>query len=320
MRPRSLLILRNPHARHAPSEGALEAAARPLREHGWAVRLESTRTAGEAITLATEAAEAGIDVVAACGGDGTVHEVVQALAGTRTALAVVPAGTANVWAREAGVPLDVARSISLIPSARAVRVDVGMVEGDFGQRRFLLMCGVGLDAGVVRRVEGHSRGKRILGKGWYGIVATRVLARARGVDCEVAMDGVATRRPLLQLVAGNTRLYGGVMRLTSLARMDDGLLDVCLFEGGGRRSLMRLLFAAARGDLAVRRSRGVDYLRGERVTVTGTRPLPIQADGEYVGETPATISVTPGDLTVLMGTRRNPLLGEDSGDGGERRG
>ncbi|MGE0228762.1 MAG: diacylglycerol kinase family protein [Dehalococcoidia bacterium] len=311
MRPRSLLILRNPHARHAPSERTLDVAVRPLRAHGWAVRIESSHSAGEATALAAEAAEAGIEVVAACGGDGTVHEVVQALAGTETALAVVPAGTANVWAHEAGVPLDIARSISLIPSARAVRVDVGVVRGDFGERRFLLMCGIGLDADVVQRVEGHSRGKRILGKGWYGVVATRVLARAHGVDCEVAMDGVATQLPLFQLVAGNTRLYGGVMRLTSLARMDDGLLDVCVFEGDGRRSLIRLLYAAVRGDLAVRRSRGVDYLRGERLTVTARTPLAIQADGEYVGETPVTLSVSPRDLTVLIGTRQNALLGED---------
>lgn len=275
--------------------------------------MESTRRAGHATELAAEAAEAGIEVVAACGGDGTVHEVVQALAGTSTALAVLPAGTANVWAREAGVPLDVGRAISFIPSARAVEVDVGVVEGEFGARRFLLMCGVGLDADVVRRVGTGSRGKRLLGKGWYGLVGAKVVWGTRGVACEVAIDAAPTEQPVFQLIAGNTRLYGGMLRLTSIARMDDGLLDVCVFAGRGRLDLGRLLLRAgwtSRGRLHARTGAGIEYFRGERVVVTPRRPLAVQADGEYVGETPVTLSVLPRSLTVLVGTRPNALLGE----------
>ncbi|MFN8585170.1 MAG: YegS/Rv2252/BmrU family lipid kinase [Dehalococcoidia bacterium] len=313
MRPRSLLIIRNPRARHAPGEAALRAAAAPLQAHGWVLRVESTRHAGHATELAAEAAEAGIEVVAACGGDGTVHEVVQALGGTSTALAVLPAGTANVWAREAGVPLDIGRAMSLIPSARPAQVDVGVVEGDFGTRRFLLMCGIGLDADVVRRVGGGSRGKRLLGKVWYGVVGTRAMWGTRGVMSDVAVDAAPSTQPVLQLIAGNTRLYGGVLPLTSIARMDDGLLDVCLFMGRGRVDTLRLLWRAgvtARGRLHARTGGGIEYFRGERVVVTPRAPLAVQADGEYIGETPVTLSVLPRSLTVLVGTRPNALLGE----------
>ncbi len=274
------------------------------------MRVASTTNAGHATELAAEAAEAGIEVVAACGGDGTVNEVVQALGGTPTALAVLPAGTANVWAREAGVPLDVGRAISFIPSARAERVDLGVVEGEFGSRRFLLMCGIGLDAEVVRGVGTGSRGKRWLGKGWYGVVGARTLGRWRSVRCELRVDSVPTEMPVFQLVVGNTRLFGGMFRLTSDARIDDGLLDVCAFWGRGRIALGRMLWRARGGHLHARTGHGIEYLRGERVDVASSRRLAVQADGEYVGETPVTLSVEPRSLTVLIGTRPNALLGE----------
>lgn len=288
----------------------MRAAAVSLQEHGWALRVESTTHAGHATELAADAASAGIEVVAACGGDGTVNEVVQALAGTSTALAVIPSGTANVWAREAGVPLDVGRAISLIPSARAVAVDVGVVEGEFGARRFLLMCGIGLDAEVVRRVGGGSRGKRLLGKAWYGVVGARALSGWRSARCELVLDSVPTEERVFQVVAGNTRLYGGVLQLTSDARMDDGLLDVCVFSGRGRLALGRLLWRARRGELHARAGRGIEYLRGARIDIGSSRRLAVQADGEYVGETPVTLSVLPRSLTALIGTRPNALLGE----------
>lgn len=310
MRPRSLLIIRNPHARRAPSEGELWAATEPLREHGWVVRVESTARAGQATELAADAARAGIEVVAACGGDGTVNETLEGLLGTTTALAVIPTGTANVWAREAGVPLNFRRAVSLIPSARAVVVDVGVIEGAFGVRHFLLMCGIGLDAEVVRRVGGESRGKRLLGKAWYAAVATRVLAGAKGVQSDVLVDSAPLTHPLFQLVVGNTRLYGGVMRLTSIARMDDGLLDLCVFSGSGRGRLVRLLARALRGRLHSRVGPGIDYYRGERIDIRADVPLSVQADGEYIGETPVSVSILPRGLTVLMGTRPNVLLGE----------
>src|SRR5690606_26707690 len=166
-----------------------------------------------------------------CGGDGTIYEVVNGLAHSDTALAVIPTGTANVWAREAFVPRDLTRALKLVALGRRERVDLGVAEGAFGRRHFLLMCGIGLDAEVVGRVGTSSSGKRRLGKAWYALLGAGAVARATPVETTFSLDGTSLERPLLQAVAGNTRLYGGVTRLTSNARMDDGLLDLCVFSG-----------------------------------------------------------------------------------------
>lgn len=309
--PRSLLVVRNPRARRAREERQLWAATELLRSSGWQVEIETTTAPGSATVLADAAAARGVEVVAAYGGDGTVNEVANGLAYSETALAVIPGGTADVWAREAFVPLDLERAFQLIPLARRARVDLGVVEGAFGRRYFLLMCGIGLDADVVRRVGRRSSGKRWLGKAWYGALGAEIVLRARPTEATFNLDGGDTlERPLLQLVAGNTQLYGGVMRLTSDARMDDGMLDLCAFSAGGRMGQLGLVVRALRGKLHRREADGIDYLRGNCFEVTAATPLPVQADGEYLGETPVKLSVAPRALTVLLAPRPNVLLGE----------
>lgn len=284
----------------------------PLRAAGWRVDVQTTRGPGHATMLAAAAAASGATVVAACGGDGTVNEVVNGLASTDAALAVVPTGTANVWAREAGVPLDVARAVGLIPRARWARFDLGQVRVASGaERRFLLMCGVGLDAAAVVQADADVLGKRRLGLAHYVATAVGVLLRSRAVEATVRVDGIRQDAAMLQVLIGNTRLYGGVTQLTSGAFADDGLLDVCTFSA---RSLPQRLLLGARalgGGLDRRAGGGIAYRRGREIevaTVDPARPLPVQADGEHIGETPVRVTVEPGALLALIAPGRNALL------------
>jgi YegS/Rv2252/BmrU family lipid kinase len=314
MLPGRVLLLRNPRARRAPSEAALREAAAPLIEAGWRIELRSTRGPGEASRLAAEAAADGCDAVVAAGGDGTVHEVVNGLAGTATAVGVVPAGTSNVWAREARVPRGAAAALAFLAAARTARIDVGRVTFDDGSsRRFLLMCSTGLDAEIVRRVGAGGRGKRLLGPAWYAAHGVVHALRAAPVRATIEVDGTRFERELLLAVAGNTRLYGGVLPLTGGARADDGLLDLCAFSGASLLDRARLAARALRGGLDRRAGDGVDYARGAEVRIEAERPLAVQADGEHIGETPVTIGVEPRALTVLLAPGANPLLGSEGG-------
>lgn len=301
---RSVVVVRNPRARRAPSERALARAVAPLRAAGWDVELRTTSAPGDATELAAGAARAAIDVVVACGGDGTVHEVANGLAGSDTALAVAPAGTADVWAREALIARNPSAALAQLPRARRARVDLGVVNG----RRFLLMCGIGLDAEVVRRVQARPGAKRRLGRAAYAAWGAAAALGARTVRTEFTIDGKTMRRELLLAIAGNTRLYGGVARLTGAALADDGQLDLCLFHGDGMIRRAALAVYALRGGLDRRPRAGIDYLRGARVTVTPERALPVQVDGEVAGETPVTLSVEPRSLSVLVAPRPNPLF------------
>ena len=326
MLPRSLLIVRNPRARRAPSEAALREAARSLRAAGVAVELRSTTAPGHAGELAAEAARDGVELLAAAGGDGTIHEVVNGLAGSETALTAIPAGTGNVWAREAGIPRNAGRALAWIASARRVRIDLGRAgfegpDGARGERLFLLMCSTGLDADAVRRIGGGGWAKRWLGPVPYALHGTERLLRAPSVYTRIAVEGseeAAIERPLLFAIAGNTRLYGGVARLTGDARADDGLLDLAAFCGGGLASrltlgprvLARAFGRGLRGSLAPRAGGSAEYLRGAAIRIEPDTALAVQADGEYLGQTPLTLSVEPRALDVLVALRPHALLGE----------
>jgi YegS/Rv2252/BmrU family lipid kinase len=306
--PPALLLVRNPRARHAPSEDALAAAAAPLVHAGWQVDIRSTLDGAHAVALARDAAARAVDVVAACGGDGTVNAVVNGIAGSASALAVVPAGTTDVWAREAGIPRTPAAALALLPHARRARVDVGRARTSGDERRFLLMCSAGLDAAVVQRVEG-SRGKRLLGRGWYAAHGAAALARPHATPATIELDALRRELPLLQLVAGNTRLYGGVARITPHAVITDGLLDVCVLSGGGRAAAARLAWRLWRGS-ARRAGSGIEYVRAARVRIDAAAPLHVQLDGEYAGTTPLTIELEPSALDVLVAPGYRALLGD----------
>lgn len=312
MVPGSVLLLRNPKARRAPSEDTLRQAAETLVGRGWRVDIESTSGPGDATRMAAEAAARGYNAVVAVGGDGTVHEAVQALHGTSTALGVVPAGTANVWAKEAGVPRGARRALTFLLRARTARIDVGSVTFEDGtSRRFLLMCSAGLDAEVVRRVGAGGRAKRLAGGAVYAATGLVLGVRTASTPTVVDVDGVGAGRDLYFAVVGNTRLYGGLVRLTAGARADDGALDVVTFSGRDRIGRLALVGRALRGGLDRRAGGAIDYTRGGRVHIAPERPLPVQADGEYIGDTPVTITVEPRALTVLLAPDLNPLLTDE---------
>ena len=311
MTRRALLIV-NPSARGLPPLRRIEEAADWLRTRGWDVALETTAAPGEATRLARRAASHERSVVAACGGDGTIHEVVNGLAGSEAVLAVIPGGTANVWAKDARLPRAPLEAARVIDAGRCRRIDLGLIEwearsGHRAERRyFLLMVGVGLDAHVGARV---SQGwKRRLGAAAYVLTAAREALFYHSQPVELELDG--RERLSLRLgwmLAGNTRCYGGVTHITSRALADDGLLELLIFPG------YNLLRATGYGLATLAGwhygAPGVTYRQAAEVEVAGPSSLAVQADGEFVGYTPLRLRVVPGALQVLMPDEPNPLFG-----------
>jgi diacylglycerol kinase (ATP) len=294
-------IIVNPAARSLPLPDRLATAPAWLRLHGWRVEQHRTARPGDATELARAAAAHGCDVVVAVGGDGTLNEVVNGLATTPTALAVIPAGTANVWAREARLPRHPAAVARLLDHGVVRRIDLGRV----GDRYFLLMASLGVDALVVAGVS--PRAKRRFGRAAYLTRGLREALRFPAADARMRVDGEAIAARLFLLVAGNTRSYGGALTLTHHAVADDGLLDVVLFQGGGLGRVGGYLARAlARRHLA---APGTLFRRARVVEVTTDPVLPVQADGELVGTTPARLTVVPGALRVIVpADLRSPLF------------
>ncbi|HEY8491344.1 MAG TPA: diacylglycerol kinase family protein [Dehalococcoidia bacterium] len=289
---RSALFIVNPAARNLPPPDRLAGAPAWLRLHGWRVTVVETVSAAHATELAAAAARDGLDAVVAVGGDGTVHSVVNGLAGSRTALAVIPAGTANVWAKEARLPRAPVAAAHVLHEGDRRRVDLGRMDG----RYFLLFAGAGFDGHVNRLVPGPL--KRRLGAAAYVLTGLREAVRFRPVPARLTLDGQDLVLPLAMLVVGNIRNYGGVTEVTSQAVASDGLLDVCAYTGKSRgRAAANALRTLARRHYG---APGVLYRQAREVAVEAAVPLPVQVDGEDAGDTPVRFTVAPQALTVVV--------------------
>ncbi|HEX8995470.1 MAG TPA: diacylglycerol kinase family protein [Ktedonobacterales bacterium] len=290
-------IIANPASGGSQSDAALREladTARWLTERGLPTELRLTRRAGHATDLAHEAATAGYDVVIAAGGDGTVNDVIQALAGYRAALGVLPMGTVNVWAREMGIGLTAIEARETLLHGVRRRVDLGRA----GQRYFLMMAGIGFDAEVARRVE-HGRLKRFGLKLLEYLATVGILSVTRPSDTVHITVGSRKRRAqALMVVIGNTRLYGGAMTFTQRAVADDGALDVLVIGSGGILHRLNVLGRAFLRLPAV--GPRVRYERTQSLRLEAKRPVPVQVDGEVIGYLPMTFTVAPQALSVIV--------------------
>ena len=312
---RYVWIIRNPSARKALTERRLREAAEPLRRHSGQIEVRSTREPGEAQSLARAAAAAGASAVVAAGGDGTIHEVVNGIAGTTTALGAIACGTANVWASEANLPTSPERALALVANGWRAHLDLGEVEV-CGRSQYLLMCGAGLDGTVVRAMHGRRIAKRLVGRAAFMPTIIETVLRARPVAVRITAGHRELHRDLLQVVASNTTGYGGLLRLNSGARADDSMLDLVLLATASRPRMAKLLTQALRGKLHPPHTTGLDYLHESKLVIaldpTADASLEVQADGEYLGAVipgdKLRLSTVPGALRALLPHRPSALL------------
>jgi len=284
------LIIYNPKARNAPGTSRLRAAADFYRMHGWRIDLAPTLAAGHATLLAREAAEGGTPVVFSCGGDGTLNEVVNGLVGTETRLALIRGGTGNVFAKEIHLPRSPEKALRVLLEGEEGKFDLGKAN----DRYFLLMCGVGFDAAVVRKVPSHT--KKLLGTTSYVLWGVAEVARYRSKPVVIRLgDEEEQEIDLYWMLLGNTRSYGGVLNIAHDAIADDGLLDAYIFAGSRIPITTAARLAVQRQDGAP----GVSFQRLRELSVV-TPGMPVQADGEYFGETPMTFTVERQAITILM--------------------
>jgi YegS/Rv2252/BmrU family lipid kinase len=286
-------VISNPHAGRHIGDG-VPAALAVLERAGWSVELRETSGPGDASALARQAVEEGRDVVLVAGGDGTINEAVQAVAGSETALGSLPYGTVNVWARELELPLQAEQAARALVAGRIEPIDLGVA----GDRYFLLMAGIGFDGAIVRKARAIERYKNRFGVLPYVASGLTTAPFYRGADFELRYDGIIRRVQAHMLVVGNTRLYGGRFRITPKAVANDGWLDLCIIKGRGplslaRQSLPLLLSGSIKFS-------DVEMLRVRDIMIDADVSQPLQLDGELGGETPAQIRVAPKALRAII--------------------
>jgi YegS/Rv2252/BmrU family lipid kinase len=290
-------VIYNPIARGvARRQHLLQRTIALLARQGTDANLIATTGPGSASTQARRAIEAGCDLIIAAGGDGTINEAANGMLHTDVPLAILPGGTANVLAREIGLPLHLERAAAQIPKLRLCRIAAGEIRGAAsGDRCFLCMAGAGLDAEIVYGLDLDL--KAAAGKLAYYLAGFGHALRSIP-EFEVIVDG--KRFEASFALISRVRNYGGdleIARRASLLRDD---FEVVLFRGTlGMRYLPYLAGVMLR---VADRMKGCTMLRGRSVTChdPSGRQVFVQIDGELSGNLPITTEIMPGALTLLL--------------------
>jgi diacylglycerol kinase (ATP) len=287
-RARRILLIFNPAAGGSRRE-RFERVVGALLEMSCAITVVETHGPGHAEALARDVSVKDYDVVAACGGDGTVNEVINGLAGKDIALAVIPLGTANVLAEEIGLSRDPRRLAAALAEGPIRKVHVGRANG----RRFTMMAGIGFDAMVVSRVS--LKLKKRVGPLAYVWESLRQAMRYGFQRHDVTIDGVAYRP--VSMVACKGRRYGGPFIAAPEASLGEDKFHIVLMNGRGWLSVLRYALALALGRLTAWRD--VQLVAGREVVVSGGSGQPVQADGDIVATLPLRISLDPDPVRLV---------------------
>jgi YegS/Rv2252/BmrU family lipid kinase len=247
-----------------------ERAAAALAIDGIDGEIFVTECPGHGHDLAGRAVARGVELIVAWGGDGTVNEVASALVGSNTPLAIVPSGSGNGLARALGVSGDPARAISEATGAVPRMIDAGQCDGQW----FFSIAGIGFDAHVAACFARNKSGRR--GLATYARITVSELLSYRPASYRI--DGQPTERPALLVTVANSSQFGNGATIAPRARLDDGLLDVVVFEERSRLATMLSMPRLFTGG--VERVRGVSSRQTAGVTIEGAGPMIYHLDGE----------------------------------------
>lgn len=289
--PRRMSVIVNPSAGGGRAGRLLGAVTEALMARGIDHRVEPTRSLEHAVQLALEAAADG-RIAAAFGGDGLVGAVAGALRHSEGVVGVLPGGRGNDFARVLGIPSDPVAAVEVLVAGTVAPIDLGEVHG----RTFvgIASCGFDSDANRIANETRIVRGNLV-----YTYGALRALAAWRPAAFTVTLDG---GEPLTvsgyTIAAANSKAYGGGMFLAPDASLDDGLLDVVIVGHVSKRRFLRLLPTVFKGEHVQQPQ--VQVRRAAAVEIRADRPFTLYADGDPIGELPATIRALPAAVRVIV--------------------
>jgi diacylglycerol kinase (ATP) len=287
---REIALLTNPTAGKGRAVRVRDIALPRLRAAGFVVRSIAGRDADEALDLARQCVADGLETLVVCGGDGIAHLGIQAVAGTSTRLGVLPAGTGNDVARYVDIPL---RN----PEAATDRIIAGRTRvldlARSGSTYFITVLAAGFDAIVNERANAMTWPR---GQMRYNLATLAELRVLKPLSYTLELDGVERQLEANLVAVGNGPSFGGGLRITEGALLDDGMLDVVIIKPLSRVELLKTYPKLFKGTHTSHPQ--YEHHRVRRVTVASPGII-AYADGERFGPLPLTVESVPGALTVL---------------------
>lgn len=280
-----------------PSAGQKKAVLAELnqvfRAAGVSWSVEITQKEGDGVLLAQQLVERGAQIVAAYGGDGTISEVATGLAGSKTALAILPGGTGNVLTYEFGIPRDLVSAAQLLVSTHEIRVvDLGVI----GNRKFLLRAGMGFEAMTVERTPRKLKDR--FGLLAYGIGGLQALIESRPTKYRLKLDGQPHETQGIVCTVANSGVLGfSGLRLSPKIDISDGMLDVFVLRRVDLNLIMQIISGNISDSLGLKE---LQHWQVKEVRIEVDPPQSVQVDGDNLGMTPVEMRCLPGILNIVV--------------------
>jgi len=286
-----LLLLANPAASGRRARRFLPAIRELITRKAPGLDYHEAKDSADLQRQAEAAARSGYERVLVAGGDGTAHAAVNALRGSDAALGVLPLGYGNDLARALGIPLDPRAATEFLLRAPVGSIDLARA----GERAYACVAGVGFDAAANRRA--NSWGGWLTGHRRYFAAALATLVTYRPVRIDLVSDSEEFRGEVMWVAVANAPNYGGGLRIAPDARLDDGVLDVCIIEPLSPPAVLRLYRRMLRGEHL--KMSCVRYFRASRVQLRAPAGAELWGDGELVGRLPLEVRIEPAALRVV---------------------
>ncbi len=284
------LLIANPMAGTGWKGRSLSKVVNQLKETFPGLELAYTKGPGDATALSRQAVSDGYRTIIAAGGDGTINEAINGMAGSESILGIIPMGTGNALARELGLSLNPVRAASMLAHTIGKKIHLGIANG----RYFIVGAGIGFDALMMERVDRNYKGlKRGLGVIPYIMAGVQELYLYNHPRMKFVIDGEEHRGEYGLIVKSNA----GRFRFAKSISLDDPSLLLCLFRNVKTIPFLRYWFSVLSGDPIT--SEEIAYIRGKEIYVSSDDPLPVHVDGEVIGKLPVKISLVENALTLL---------------------
>jgi len=287
-----LTILVNPVAGRQKGRRRLAQALEVLQRAGVQPTIRESRSSQHLVELARQALAEGPDLIVSAGGDGTHHYVLNGVSGSQTPLGILSLGTGNDLAKGLGIPREPQEAARVLLRGTAKPIDLARI----GSTLYHCIAGVGFDSIVTRFANEQVRW--VNGSPRYAWAILRCLRFYHPQRLEIRSNVKDFTGDVIFVTIGNNRSYGGGVTMAPRARLDDGLLDVCIVPAMSKLELLRWVPAAYRGEHLAHP--GMVYFQTSTVSLNSPSRLEVFADGEFIQEVPATIEVVPNALRVMI--------------------
>lgn len=285
-------IIANPVSGRGRAKRLGQQVVEALREQGVNADLVLSEQPGDCERLAREAVDRGVRQIAACGGDGTVHEVVNGLAGSGAIMGIVPCGRGNDLARALNLPSDAADVVDMLVNGGIRKIDLGKI----GDRFFITIASLGFDTAVAQATRSHP--SSLGGTATYALGVLRTLMQYQCPEVQLTGDFGTFEGRILLVASANTPFYGSGIQIAPRAVVDDGVLDICIVKAMPRRTVLRLFSKVYSGSHVGYSA--VQMVQTKMLKIESKDSLWLFADGEPMCETPAIIEIAPGALQIKV--------------------